>query len=82
VLGASNVSFGLPNRKLLNTTFLAMAMHAGMTCGIIDPTVPEVKRTVLAADALLGKDSFSERYIDACRQEEGRGAMAPPAAAP
>lgn len=69
VLGASNVSFGLPNRKLLNTAFLAMAMHAGMTCGIVDPTVPETRRTILAADALLGKDAFCERYIEACRQE-------------
>ncbi len=70
VLGASNVSFGLPNRRLLNISFLAMAMYAGMTCGIIDPTIPEVRRTVLAADALLGKDAFSERYIEACRAEE------------
>lgn len=70
VLGASNISFGLPNRRLLNTTFLGMAMYAGMTCGIIDPTIPEVRRTLLAADALLGKDSFSARFIDASRAEE------------
>ena len=76
VLGASNVSFGLPSRRLLNITFLAMAMHAGMTCGIIDPTIPEVRRTVLAADALLGKDSFSARYIDAFRAEEAAVAAA------
>ena len=76
VLGASNVSFGLPNRKLLNTTFLAMAMRAGMTCGIVDPTIPEVRRTILAADALLGKDAFSERYIESCRREEAAAAPA------
>lgn len=76
VLGASNVSFGLPNRRLLNTTFLAMAMRAGMTCGIVDPTIPEVRRTILAADALLGKDAFSERYIEACRREEAAAAPA------
>src|SRR5438309_754820 len=81
VLGASNVSFGLPNRRLLNTTFLGMAMQVGMTCGIIDPTIPEVRRTVLAADALLGKDAYSERYIEACRAEEAAALAASTAAA-
>lgn len=62
-LGGGNVSFGLPNRALLNGVFLAIA--AGVNCPIVD--VAKVRATVLAADALLGRDEYAVRYIRAHR---------------
>lgn len=62
-LGASNVSFGLPERKLLNRTFLAMALEAGLDAPITDPTVPEYIDTIRAYEALTGKDIQCRQYI-------------------
>jgi 5-methyltetrahydrofolate--homocysteine methyltransferase len=56
VCGASNISFGLPDREALNTTFLAMAIAAGMTCAITNPLVESVRKTVLAGDVFMGLD--------------------------
>lgn len=67
-IGASNVSFGLPDRKSVNAVFLAMAAMAGLTCPITDPTVWEVKRTLLVADLLAGRDEFAMNYITAYRE--------------
>jgi 5-methyltetrahydrofolate--homocysteine methyltransferase len=63
ILGISNVSFGLPDRKYLNAAFLAMAVASGLTCAIIDPTIAEVKKTLLAADLLSGFDEFASNWI-------------------
>ncbi len=63
-LGASNVSFGLPERKLLNRTFLAMALEAGLDAPITDPLVPEYMDTVRAFETLACKDVDSRDYID------------------
>jgi len=65
-LGASNVSFGLPNRGLINTTFLAIAIAAGMSCPVIN--VAKVRPTVLATDLILARDKNALRYIKAQRQ--------------
>jgi len=65
-LGASNVSFGLPNRGLINTTFLAIAIAAGMNCPVIN--VAKVRPTVLATDLILARDENALRYIRAQRQ--------------
>ncbi|MDF2655948.1 MAG: homocysteine methyltransferase [Bacillota bacterium] len=62
-LGASNVSFGLPERKLLNRTFLAMALEAGLDAPITDPLVPEYIDTIHAFEALSCKDLESKDYI-------------------
>lgn len=62
-LGASNVSFGLPERKLLNRTFLAMALSAGLDAPITDPLVPEYVDTIHAFEALSCKDIESKDYI-------------------
>jgi cobalamin-dependent methionine synthase I len=70
VCGLSNVSFGLPRRRLLNRTFLALAMEAGMSAAICDPLDPDLMATVLATDALLGRDRRCQRYSRAYR--EGR----------
>ena len=67
-LGASNISFGLPVRTAINATFLAMAVMCGLTCPIIDPTVWEIRRTILLVDLLLGKDEFCMKYITAYRE--------------
>jgi len=63
ICGASNVSFGLPDRATVNAAFLPLAMHAGLTCAITNPLVPEVRRAVLAGDLLLGHDEYAMRWI-------------------
>ena len=61
--GASNVSFGLPNRHLITGTFLAMAIGAGMTSAIMNPLHAEVKNAVIAADVLSGRDKNCMAWI-------------------
>jgi 5-methyltetrahydrofolate--homocysteine methyltransferase len=60
-LGASNVSFGLPDRHTLNQAFLSVAMGMGATCAITDPI--KLGPTVRATDLLLGRDNYGSRYI-------------------
>jgi 5-methyltetrahydrofolate--homocysteine methyltransferase len=66
--GASNISFGLPDRPGLNAAFVAMAMGAGLTSAIINPLEPDVRRSIYAADALLGLDENCARWITAARE--------------
>ncbi|MCP4358321.1 MAG: dihydropteroate synthase, partial [Chloroflexi bacterium] len=54
--GASNVSFGLPNRGPLNGTFLAMMIANGLTSAITNPIEPEIKHAIMAADVMTGND--------------------------
>lgn len=61
ILGASNVSFGLPERHTLNQSFLALALAAGANCLISDPF--KLSMTLRATDLLLGRDPCSARYI-------------------
>ena len=75
--GASNVSFGLPNRTNITGTFLAMAIAAGMTSAIMNPMHPEVKNMIMAADVLVGHDDNCAAWIRANRDPnapEGEGA--------
>ena len=65
-LGASNVSFGLPNRDLINNAFLAVAMAAGLNCPVIN--VAKMRPIVLAVDLVMGRDKNAMRYIKAQRQ--------------
>jgi 5-methyltetrahydrofolate--homocysteine methyltransferase len=65
-LGASNVSFGLPNRDLINSAFLAVAMAAGLNCPVINAA--KMCPTVLAVDLIMGRDKNAMRYIKAQRQ--------------
>ena len=67
-LGASNVSFGLPDRSLLNNAFVAMVIAAGATCLIVDAA--KVRPMVLAADLLLSHDEYARRYIGAYRKRQ------------
>ncbi len=65
-LGVSNVSFGLPARKLLNTAFLTMAMYAGLDLPILNPNIPENMQAVDAFNVLSGRDAgcgcYAEKY--------------------
>ena len=65
-MGASNVSFGLPDRELLNNAFVVIAVTAGATCLIVDAA--KVRSIILAADLVLGRDKRARRYIEAYRQ--------------
>jgi cobalamin-dependent methionine synthase I len=67
VCGLSNVSFGLPNRKIINSTFLAMAIHAGLDAAILDPTDKQMASTIAASRALLCDDEYCANYISAFR---------------
>ncbi len=73
VLGASNISFGLPEREHVNGAFVALAISAGATCLIVNTA--KVRPAVLATDLLLGRDDFAGRYIagyrERLKQQEG-----------
>ena len=75
--GASNVSFGLPNRNGINSAFLTMAMGAGMTSAITSPMHPEVMQAVRGGDVMMGHDPNCTHWIRAYREPtaegEGRG---------
>ena len=75
-MGASNISFGMPDRKYINATFIAMAIHAGLTCPITNPLVTEVKTAVLAADLSMGRDEYGMSWIRAYRKREKAKAAA------
>lgn len=62
-LGASNISFGMPDRHLINVAYLAMMITAGVTCPVVNAA--NVRANILAIDLLLGKDKRARRYIEA-----------------
>jgi 5-methyltetrahydrofolate--homocysteine methyltransferase len=66
--GLSNVSFGLPNRKLVNQTFLVAAMAAGMDGAIVDPLDKKLMSFVYSSEALLGIDEYCVEYLDKYRE--------------
>ena len=70
VCGASNISFGLPNRHLLDSVFVPMAIAAGMTCAITNPLEKSIRQSVYAADVLMGNDESCLRYLTAMREAE------------
>jgi 5-methyltetrahydrofolate--homocysteine methyltransferase len=64
--GASNVSFGLPNRAALNASFLPMAIASGLTSAITSPLHPELMQAIRAADVLMGNDPHCGDWIARC----------------
>ena len=70
VTGLSNISFGLPERKLINQVFMMLTMGCGMDAAIIDPTDKRIMAMIKTASVLLGEDHFCMEYIKAFR--EGR----------
>ena len=85
--GMSNVSFGIPGRKLINDVFLLLAVEAGADSGIIDPVMTKLDEVFamdrespsyqLAEDVLLGRDEYCANYIRAWRKGEIEGAPPP-----
>ena len=65
--GASNISFGLPDRQAIEATFLPMAIAAGMHAAIANPLLEPVRRAVAATDVLLGRDPYASAWIAAHR---------------
>ncbi len=65
--GASNVSFGLPNRNGINAAFLTMAIGSGMTSAITSPLHPEVMQAILGANVMMGKDPHCSNWISRYR---------------
>jgi len=63
IVGLSNVSFGLPQRKLINSTFLGLAKKAGLTAAIANPLHVSVKKNKLAENLLLGKDKDATKFV-------------------
>jgi 5-methyltetrahydrofolate--homocysteine methyltransferase len=82
-LGASNISFGMPGRHTINSTFLPMAMTVGLTSAIMDTRTPQIVEAVKAADLLLGHDEWGANWIAAFRakQAANKAATGPQAVA-
>jgi 5-methyltetrahydrofolate--homocysteine methyltransferase len=80
--GASNISFGLPNRKAINAHFVSMIIAGGMPCAITNPLEAEIMTAVRAADALMGHDENCMAWIAYQRQQAAAqpGAQAPTSA--
>src|SRR5450759_462559 len=61
-MGASNISFGLPNREILNAAFMTLSILNGLTCAIANPE--KITATVRAADLILGRDAYAIRFVE------------------
>ena len=81
-LGASNVSFGMPDRHAIGAAFLPMAIHSGLTSAILDARAPQIVRAVQAADLLLDRDPWGGAWIAAHRAEQARAQQAQAQATP
>ncbi len=68
-LGASNISFGLPNRHALNSAFLPAAMSHGLTSAVMDARTPQIVASVRATDLLLGLDPWGSKWITSFREQ-------------
>ena len=66
--GASNISFNLPARKLVNQAFIVLSMNAGMDSAIVDPLNRDLMGMIYATEALLGQDEYCMEYIGAFRE--------------
>ena len=75
--GASNVSFGLPNRNGINSAFLTMAIASGMTSAITSPLHPEVMQAIFGANVMMGNDpnckQWIKKYSNRSADDEMRG---------
>jgi 5-methyltetrahydrofolate corrinoid/iron sulfur protein methyltransferase len=81
ICGLSNISFGLPERKLINRNFLALCMAYGLSAAILDPTDRRIMAAIAAVEMLLGRDEYCGRFIEAYQNGilgEGRAAKKEP----
>ena len=69
IAGVSNVSFGLPQRRLLNRTLLVLAMAKGLDAAICDPLDADVQASLAASEALLGQDPSLRNYLSYIREQ-------------
>lgn len=70
VCGLSNISYGLPQRNLINKTFLILAMYAGLNAAILDPMAQDIIPQIYTTNLLLGKDEYCLEYIEYIRTME------------
>jgi 5-methyltetrahydrofolate--homocysteine methyltransferase len=70
VMGASNISFGMPDRGVINSAFVAIAIYSGLTSLIADTA--RIRPTVLAIDLLLEHDKHARRYVNDFRKRQGK----------
>jgi 5-methyltetrahydrofolate--homocysteine methyltransferase len=70
ICGLSNISYGLPERKFLNQTFMTMAIAKGLDAAIVNPLDKRMMANIIAAEALAGKDSFCTNYLKAFRAKK------------
>ena len=73
--GLSNISFGLPERGCLNSTFLTMAMAYGMNAAIANPSIEAIRQTICASELLLAKEEAADRYISYVNEKQERVAF-------
>jgi 5-methyltetrahydrofolate--homocysteine methyltransferase len=66
--GASNISFGLPNREVLNSVYMALSIMNGLTCPIANPE--KIAATVRASDLILGRDDYAIRFVELAQMSE------------
>lgn len=81
VVGLSNISFGMPQRQIINSTFLSLAVAAGLTMAIANPSQDLLFATALAADMLMAKEDAAIRYIERVNERpplQGEGHTAGP----
>ena len=76
-MGASNISFGMPDRQILNNAWMAMVIDAGGTALIADAA--KVMPAVLSADLILGRDRFARRYLEDHRKRAAAAVCRPAA---
>jgi 5-methyltetrahydrofolate--homocysteine methyltransferase len=67
-MGVSNISFGMPERSAINNSFLAMAIEAGLSSAILDPTNSSMVYTVLSSNLLTGRDDYAQRFLSYYRE--------------
>jgi 5-methyltetrahydrofolate--homocysteine methyltransferase len=68
--GLSNISFGMPLRKVVNQHFLTLAINAGMDSAILDPCSRDMVTTLYITEALLGNDRYCRNYLNAYRKNK------------
>lgn len=69
-MGASNISFGLPDRPSVNASFMAMAIRSGLTCPITNPLNEQILTAIKAADLCMGRDEYASNWIKDYRKRE------------
>ena len=70
ICGLSNISYGLPNRKYLNQTFMVMAIAKGLDSAIVNPLDKRMMAGIIAGESLAGRDDFCMNYLKGYREKK------------